>query len=101
MANYGYRILKAKWSSSQANVAFLTGLRIIGIDDVGLVNKITNVISSEFNVNIRSLSIVSNEGIFDGDIMVFVNNTEQLDKLMENLKNINGITSVTRYETNT
>lgn len=101
MANYGYRILKAKWSSSQTNVAFLTGLRIIGIDDVGLVNKITNVISSEFNVNIRSLSIVSNEGIFDGDIMVFVNNTEQLDKLMENLKNINGITSVTRYETNT
>src|SRR5690606_3469705 len=98
MANYGYRILKAKWASSQAHAAFLTGLRIVGIDDVGLVNKITNVISQEFHVNIRSLSISSNEGIFEGNIMVFVNNTEQLDNLIQHLKDISGITGVTRYE---
>ncbi len=98
MANYGYRILKAKWASSQTNVAFLTGLRIVGIDDVGLVNKITNVISQEFNVNIRSLSISSNEGIFEGNIMVFVNHIDQLDSLMKNLKEISGITGVSRYE---
>jgi guanosine-3',5'-bis(diphosphate) 3'-pyrophosphohydrolase len=99
MANYGYRILKAKWSSSTSNnVAFLTGLRIVGIDDVGLVNKITTVISQEFKVNIRSLSISSNEGIFEGNIMVFVNDTDQLENLIKNLRNINGITGVTRYE---
>ncbi|SUJ28376.1 GTP pyrophosphokinase [Sphingobacterium spiritivorum] len=99
MANYGYRILKAKWASSTSNnVAFLTGLRIVGIDDVGLVNKITTVISQEFKVNIRSLSISSNEGIFEGNIMVFVNDTDQLDNLIKNLKHISGITGVTRYE---
>ncbi|MGJ1267973.1 RelA/SpoT family protein [Sphingobacterium spiritivorum] len=99
MANYGYRILKAKWTSStSSNVSFLTGLRIVGIDDVGLVNKITTVISQEFKVNIRSLSISSNEGIFEGNIMVFVNDTDQLDNLIKNLKHISGITGVTRYE---
>ncbi|GEM67353.1 RelA/SpoT family protein [Sphingobacterium mizutaii NBRC 14946 = DSM 11724] len=98
MANYGYRILKAKWASLHNNVAFLTGLKIVGIDDVGLVNKITTVISQDFKVNIRSLSISSNEGIFEGDIMVFVNDTHQLDSLIKHLKQIPGITGVTRYE---
>lgn len=98
MANYGYRILKAKWSSAQQETSFLTGIRIIGIDDVGLINKLTTVISHEFKINIRSLSIASNEGIFEGNIMVNVNNTEQLDNLIEHLKDVNGITSATRYE---
>lgn len=98
MANYGYRILKAKWSSAQQETAFLTGIRIIGIDDVGLINKLTTVISHEFKINIRSLSIASNEGIFEGNIMVNVNNIEQLDKLIEHLKDVSGITSVARYE---
>ncbi|MVZ60942.1 RelA/SpoT family protein [Sphingobacterium humi] len=98
MANYGYRILKAKWASLHNAVAFLTGLRIIGIDDVGLVNKITTVISHDFKVNIRSLSISSNEGIFEGDIMVFVNDVDQLESLIRHLKQIPGITVVTRYE---
>lgn len=98
MANYGYRILKARWASSQHDTAFLTGIRIIGIDDVGLVNQLTTVISHEFKVNIRSLSISSNEGIFEGNIMVHVNNTAQLDNLIKHLKQVTGITSVTRYE---
>lgn len=99
MANYGYRIIKARWTS-QKELAFLTGLQIVGIDDVGLVNKITTVISHEFKVNIRSITIGSNEGIFEGSIMVFVNNTEQLEHLIHTLKGIKGITSVTRFEPN-
>lgn len=98
MANYGYRIMKAKWASSQNDSSFLTGIRIIGIDDVGLVNKLTTVISSEFKVNIRSLSISSNEGIFEGNIMVNINNIEQLESLISRLKLVSGITSVARYE---
>ncbi|ERJ59818.1 RelA/SpoT family protein [Sphingobacterium paucimobilis] len=98
MANYGYRILKAQWSSSQIETSFLTGIRIIGIDDVGLVNKLTTVISQEFKVNIRSLSISSNQGIFEGDIMVHINNLDHLDDLINRLKLVSGITSVTRYE---
>lgn len=99
MANYGYRIIKARWTS-QKEVAFLTGLQIVGIDDVGLVNKITTVISQEFKINIRSITISSNEGIFEGCIMVFVNDTQQLERLLENLKEIKGITSVTRFDPN-
>lgn len=98
MANYGYRILKAQWASAQIETSFLTGIRIIGIDDVGLVNKLTTVISQDFKVNIRSLSISSNEGIFEGNIMVHINNLDQLDNLINHLKLVTGITSVTRYE---
>ena len=90
---------KAKWTS-QKELAFLTGLQIVGIDDVGLINKITTVISQEFKINIRSITIGSNEGIFEGSIMVFVNDTEQLDRLIRNLKEIKGITNVNRFEPN-
>ncbi|MNR33410.1 hypothetical protein D3C85_1510810 [compost metagenome] len=73
-------------------------MRIVGVDDVALVNKLTTVISQEFNVNIRSLSITSNEGIFEGNIMVFVNDIAQLESLMKTLKQVQGITTVSRYE---
>lgn len=97
MANYGYRILKARWNSHH-ELAFLTGLRIVGIDDMGLVNKITSIISQEFKINIRSMSIESDEGIFEGSMMIFVSDTEQLNRLIRNLKQVKGITGVTRFE---
>lgn len=97
MANYGYRIVKAKWDS-QKELAFLTGLRITGIDDVGLINSITTVISSDFKVNMRSITVDSYEGIFDGSIMVYVNDTEHLDNLIARLKEVKGVTSVTRFD---
>ena len=97
MANYGYRIVKAKWNS-QKELAFLTGLRIRGIDDVGLINNITTVISSDFKVNMRSITVDSYEGIFDGSIMVFVNDTVHLDHLIARLKEVKGVTSVTRFD---
>ncbi|MEJ7778396.1 MAG: bifunctional (p)ppGpp synthetase/guanosine-3',5'-bis(diphosphate) 3'-pyrophosphohydrolase [Daejeonella sp.] len=97
MSNYGYRIVKARWNSQQ-ELAFLTGLRIIGIDDVGLINNITNVISGDFKVNMRSITVDTNEGMFDGSIMVYVNNTEHLDDMISKLKVVNGVTSVTRFD---
>jgi GTP diphosphokinase / guanosine-3',5'-bis(diphosphate) 3'-diphosphatase len=97
MANYGYRIVKAKWDS-QKELAFLTGIRITGIDDVGLINSITTVISSDFKVNMRSITVDSYEGIFDGSIMVYVNDTEHLDHLIARLKEVKGVTSVTRFD---
>lgn len=97
MANYGYRIVKAKWNN-QEELSFLTGLRIIGIDDVGLINNLTKVISTDFNVNIRSITIDTNEGIFDGSIKVFVNDKNQLDNLIKHILEVKGITSVTRFD---
>jgi GTP pyrophosphokinase len=97
MSSYGYRIVKARWTS-QKEVAFLTGVRIIGIDDVGLINKLTTVISNDFNINIRSITVDSNDGIFEGSIMIYVNNTQQLDNLTKRLKQVRGITAVTRFD---
>jgi len=99
MSNYGYRIVKARWNS-QKELAFLTGLHITGIDDVGLINKITTVISSDFKVNMRSITVDTDDGIFEGSIMVYVNNTKHLDNLISKLKEVVGVTSVTRFDSN-
>ena len=97
MANYGYRIVKAKWNS-QKEVTFLTGLHIVGIDDVGLINNITKVISNDFKVNMRSITVDTDNGIFDGSIMIYVNDKEHLDRLIENLMEVKGVTGVTRFD---
>jgi len=97
MANYGYRIVKAKWNR-QKELTFLTGLHIIGIDDVGLINNITKVISNDFKVNMRSITVDTDNGIFDGSIMIYVNDKEHLDKLIENLLEVRGVTGVTRFD---
>ncbi len=97
MANYGYRIVKARWTNQQ-ELAFLTGLRITGIDDVGLINKLTTVISHDFKVNMRSITVDSDNGIFEGSIMVYVNDTEHLDNLIKRLKQVKGVTSVNRFD---
>lgn len=97
MANYGYRVVKAKWNRQQ-ELTFLTGLHIIGIDDVGLINNITKVISGDFKVNMRSITVDTDNGIFDGSIMVYVNDKEHLDNLIKNLLEVKGVTAVTRFD---
>ncbi|WP_443946332.1 RelA/SpoT family protein [Pedobacter sp. AW1-32] len=97
MANYGYRVVKAKWNK-QKELTFLTGLRIVGIDDVGLINNLTKVISNDFKVNMRSITVDTNEGIFEGSIMIFVNDTEHLENLVNNLLKVRGVTGVTRFD---
>ncbi|GAA4921180.1 bifunctional (p)ppGpp synthetase/guanosine-3',5'-bis(diphosphate) 3'-pyrophosphohydrolase [Mucilaginibacter defluvii] len=97
MANYGYRIVKARWTNQQ-ELAFLTGLRIRGIDDVGLINKLTTVISNDFKVNMRSITVDSDNGIFEGSIMVYVNDTQHLEDLVKKLKQVRGVTSVDRFD---
>jgi len=97
MANYGYRIVKARWTNQQ-ELAFLTGLRITGIDEVGLINQLTTVISNDFKVNIRSITVDSDNGIFEGSIMVYVNDTDHLENLIRKLKAVKGITGVNRFD---
>lgn len=97
MSNYAYRIVKAKWTGQQ-QIAFLAGIRINGVDDVGVMNAITKVISNELKVNMRSISIETNDGIFEGTIMLFVHDTEHLKKLMQKLTLVKGILSVTRVD---
>ncbi|MBY0244776.1 MAG: bifunctional (p)ppGpp synthetase/guanosine-3',5'-bis(diphosphate) 3'-pyrophosphohydrolase [Sphingobacteriaceae bacterium] len=97
MANYGYRMVKAKWNSDQ-QLTFLTNLHIIGIDAVGLINNITQVISNDFKVNMRSITVETEDGIFDGMISIYIKDTNHLENLIKNLLEVNGVTSVTRYD---
>lgn len=99
MSNYAYRIVKAKWTN-QKMIAFLAGIKLTGIDDVGLVNNITKIISEELNVNMRSISFDSNDGVFEGNIMVFVHDTAHLDSLCDKLKKVRGVLNVTRIDNN-
>ncbi|MCX7550007.1 RelA/SpoT family protein [Xanthomarina sp. F2636L] len=94
-SNYAYRIMTAKWIDSSQQ-EFATQIILSGIDNLGLVNDITKVISSNMHVNMKSLSFQSDDGIFSGKINVVVKNSTLLKKLMDNLKKINGIDKVSR-----
>jgi GTP pyrophosphokinase len=98
LANYGHRIVKTKWAKNK-EISFLTGLKIIGMDDVGVVNKITTIISGDLRINISAITIESKEGLFEGSIKLFVHDKEELDELVNRLKSLNGIHSVERFET--
>jgi GTP diphosphokinase / guanosine-3',5'-bis(diphosphate) 3'-diphosphatase len=97
LSNHGNRIVKAKWMSEQQN-AFLAGLRIIGTDRLGLMRDVTDIISNELKVNMRSISIDTETGIFDGQIMLYINNTKHLDDIIRKLEKVQGIMKVTRFE---
>ena len=98
LANYGHRVVKTKWAKNK-EISFLTGLSIIGLDDVGVVNKITNIISGELKINIAAITIESKEGLFEGTIKVFVHDKEELEELVDRIKSLNGIQQVNRFDT--
>ncbi|MDT8413771.1 MAG: bifunctional (p)ppGpp synthetase/guanosine-3',5'-bis(diphosphate) 3'-pyrophosphohydrolase [Flavobacteriaceae bacterium] len=94
-SNYAYRILKAKWEDSSQR-EFKATLKINGIDNIGLVNEVTKVISNNMHVNMQSVSFESDSGLFNGKVVVVVRNNTILKKLIDNLKKINGIDKVQR-----
>jgi GTP diphosphokinase / guanosine-3',5'-bis(diphosphate) 3'-diphosphatase len=98
MANFGHRIVKTKWAKNK-EISFLTGLKIVGLDDVGVVNKITNLISGELRINIAALTIEAKEGVFEGNIKLYVHDKEELDELVQSLYSLPGIEKVDRYDT--
>jgi GTP pyrophosphokinase len=100
LANYGHRVVKTKWAKNK-EISFLTGLSIIGLDDVGVVNKITNIISGELKINIAALTIESTEGLFKGTIKVYVHDKDELEELVTRIKSLNGIQQVMRFDTET
>jgi GTP pyrophosphokinase len=97
MSKYAYRVIKARWSS-QNLVQFEVGLKFTGIDDVGLVQKITNIISTDMNVNMRAISFEARDGIFQGKVVVLVHDTDHLGSLMQNLKEVDGVLTVDRID---
>ncbi len=100
LSNHGHRVIKAKWTS-QHEVAFLTGLKVVGTDRVGLINDVSKIISEELKVNMSSIAFRSNQGIFDGEIMLYVNDTRHLDLLIKKLEKVEGVVKVSRFDSAT
>jgi len=98
LANFGHRIVKTKWAKNK-EISFLTGIKIIGVDDVGVINKITQLISGELRINISARTIEASEGIFQGNIKIFVHDKDELEELVIRLMSLPGIEKVERYDT--
>jgi GTP pyrophosphokinase len=97
MSNEGNRIIAVKWAIHKL-VSFIARISMTGIDRIGLVNDITNIISSELKVNMTRINISVNNGIFEGTIDLFVHHTKDLNNLILKISNINGIDNVKRVE---
>lgn len=97
MSNYGHRVVKTKWAKNK-EISFLTGLRITGIDDVGVIHKITNLISGELRINISAITVEAQEGVFHGNIRLYVHDKEELEHLVNSLKQLPGIHAVERFD---
>jgi GTP pyrophosphokinase len=98
MANYGYRIMKAEWTS-MTNTTFVADLQITGVDHgPGIIQRLTHEISTKLGVNIRAFSIQGDQGYFEGRISLLVANTDQLNIAIRTLQNLDEVSTVTRIE---
>ncbi len=94
---FSYRIVNAQWTSgAQAN--FQATLKVTGTDDIGIVSNISQVITKDLKLKMRSISIDSQEGSFEGNVTVFVNDTNMLDLMIKKIKNVKGVYAVTRID---
>lgn len=97
LSKYGYRVMRADWSVSY-NTSFVADLVINGVDDIGVVQRITNILTNRLRVNMRSISMDGNDGYYEGKISVVVNNTDQLNFIIKTLMEDDSVSSVTRVD---
>ena len=98
MSKFAYRCLKARWKSEKL-VERVAAIKIVGIDQLGLVNKLTEIISNQNNVNMKSISFETEDGVFEGRIKVMVYDTEHLEQLTGKFEEVEGVQRVTRWDT--
>lgn len=92
---FGYRIVKARWSGKGASQYSIT-LRIVGNDDLGILNNITSIISKEEKITMRSINIDSHDGLFSGNLSVLIEDTSRLEALLKKLRTVRGVKQVMR-----
>lgn len=97
MSKYSYRIVKTKWNNKK-EVAFLTGLKISGIDSVGVISKVSDIITNNMSINMKSISFESNDGVYEGIIMLYVTDSVQLEIVINKMLAIDGVESINRFE---
>lgn len=92
---FGYRIVKARWSGKGASQYSIT-LRVVGVDDLGIVNNMTSIISKDEKLVLRGISIDSHDGLFSGNLTVMLDDTSRLETLLRKLRNVKGVKSIER-----
>ena len=92
---YGYRVVKAKWSGKGSSQYSIT-LRVIGNDDIGIVNNLTSIISKDEKLVLRSINIDSHDGLFSGNLVVMLEDTSRLEALIKKLRTVKGVKQVER-----
>jgi GTP pyrophosphokinase len=97
MSNEGNRIIPVRWAIHKL-VSFIARISMTGVDRIGLVNDITNIISSELKVNMTNINISVNDGIFEGSIDLYVHHTQDLNNLILKISNVKGIENIKRVE---
>lgn len=97
MLNQGEKIVSAEWTKFKKQ-SYLTRLLLEGFDRMGIVSQVTNIISNENNINMRSVQFDTNDGIFRGELFLYIHNTEDLNNLISQLKKIKGIENVSRIK---
>jgi GTP pyrophosphokinase len=97
MARYPYRVISARWSKSKNSPSFIAAIKITGIEDIGMVNKIADVISSQKAV-VRSFNYNMADGMFEGILHIMVPNSDVLHGIMRRIQGLKGILKVARYD---
>lgn len=92
---FGYRVVKARWSGKGSSQYSIT-LRVIGNDDIGIVSNISNIITKEERIEMRSINIDSHDGLFSGNLVVQLDDTSKLNSLIKKLRTVKGVKQVTR-----
>ena len=96
-SRYGYRVLKARWTGQgSASSSYTTVLRVIGNDHINIVANLMSIISKEEGVQLRSVNIDSNDGLFQGTLSVSLANTSKLEILMKKLNEVKGVKQISR-----
>lgn len=95
-ARFGYRIVKARWAGKSKGQLYPITLTVVGNDDIGIVNNITSIISKESNIQLRSIGISSNDGLFSGTLTVMVDDTSKLEALIRKLRTVKGVKQIRR-----
>jgi guanosine-3',5'-bis(diphosphate) 3'-pyrophosphohydrolase len=96
ISKYGYRIIKAQWAGRSGGTQYPITLYIVGKDDIGIVTNITSLISKEKNILLRSISVDSSAGVFQGNLTIMVNDANDLNSIIKKIKQIKGVLNVSR-----
>ncbi|MEA3495752.1 MAG: TGS domain-containing protein [Bacteroidota bacterium] len=98
LGKYPYREVKASWSDTKESISFGASIKVIGSDEVGIIKDITEVISTDLAVNMKSINVDSSDGYFNGNIKLDIKDTSHLDELLKKLLRVKGVTKAVRVE---